>query len=254
MNKNPMNRIGLAGLVLCLVLLACSSAQAITPTALPTNTSLPPTATLAPTATLEPSPTPDVAATQAYDDFYTLVQGYHDKGYFSSLDGSQTELDDFSESWPQIGWYEWWPSDLTATNFVYSGHFKWSVASQTPEVSGCGIAFGIQDDGSNYTFFLDKSRIFAQQYLAGSNSTRGIGKTRGTGRVNIASPYEADFSMVLNQNHVYVYVDKAFVGEYTLSVDANMEGKFGYTLLSGTNKDFGTKCEITNARLWTFNN
>jgi hypothetical protein len=69
--------------------------------------------------------------------------------------------------------------------------------------------------------------------------------------VNITSPYEADFSLVLNDNHVYVYVDKAFVSEYTLSVDSNMQGWFGYTLLSGTNKDYGTKCEITNGRLWT---
>jgi len=35
-------------------------------------------------------------------------------------------------------------------------------------------------------------------------------------------------------------------------VDSNMDGKFGYTLLSGTNKDYGTKCEITNGRLWVF--
>ena len=253
MFRNPMNRIRLAGLTLGLVLLACGAIQPIPATALPTETPLPSTATPVPTATLEPSPTPDAAATQAYDDFYAQVKEYHDKGYFTSLDGSQTLLDDFSENWPQIGWYQWWPSDVVVTNFVYSGHFQWSVASQTPEVSGCGIAFGIQDDGSNYTFFLDKSRILAERYIASSNSSRAIGKTRGSGRVNISSPYEADFSLVLNANHVYVYVDKAFVGEYTLSVDSNMKGQFGYTLLSGTNKDYGTKCEITNGRLWTLN-
>lgn len=244
-------RIWLAGSALCLVLLACGSFQRLSPTAIP-NTQLPPTSTLVPTSTLEPSPTPNIAMTQASDDFYSEVKEYNNKGYFTSMEGSQTLLDDFSESWPQIGWYQWWPSDLVVTNFVYSGHLQWSVASQTPEVSGCGIAFAIQDDGSNYTFFLDKSRIFAQQYIAGTKSTKGIGKTRGTGRVNITSPYEADFSMVLNDNHVYVYVDKAFVGEYTLSVDSNKEGQFGYTLLSGTNKDYGTKCDITNGRLWTF--
>jgi hypothetical protein len=257
MIKNPLSRIRLAVLVLGLALLACSAVQTAPPTAVPTI-QLPPTAillpteTLVPTSTPRPSATPDEAATQAYEDFYAQVKEYNDKGYFSSLEGSQTLLDDFSESWPQIGWYQWWPTELVVTNFVYSGHFKWSVASQTPEVSGCGIAFAIQDDGSNYTFFLDKSRILGLQYIGGSNNTKAIGKTRGSGRVNITKPYEADFSMVLNDNHVYVYVDKAFIGEYTLSVDSNMDGKFGYTLLSGTNKDYGTKCEITNGRLWVF--
>jgi hypothetical protein len=31
-----------------------------------------------------------------------------------------------------------------------------------------------------------------------------------------------------------------------------MEGPMGFTLFSGTNKDYGTKCEITNSTLWTF--
>jgi hypothetical protein len=174
--RNPISRIPLTDLVLGLVLMACSAVQAVTPTAVPTETLLPPTTTPVPTATLKPSPTPDAAATQAYEDFYAQVQEYYDKGYISNLEGSQTLLDDFSESWPQIGWYQWWPRDLVVTNFVYSGHFRWSVASQTPEVSGCGIAFAIQDDGSNYTFFLDKSTILARRYIANLKTSREIGK------------------------------------------------------------------------------
>jgi hypothetical protein len=260
MIQKPFGRIWLAVLVLGLVSPACSAAQTASQTRVPTDTPLPPTVTQVPTptpvptSTPKPSPTPDIAATQGYEDFYAVVKGYNDKGYFTSMEGSQTLLEDFSESWPQIDWYQWWPTSLVVTNFVYSGHFQWSVASQTPEYSGCGIAFAIQKDGSNYTFFLDKSRVVAYHYVANLKIPQEIGKTKGSGRVSVSSPYEADFSMVLNSNHAYVYVDKAFVGEYTLSVDSDMRGKFGFTLLSGTNKDYGTKCDITNSRLWILNN
>jgi len=100
----PFSRIWLAGLVLGLVLLACSSIQSVPSTAVATGTQLLPTLTAVPTSTFEPSANPDVAMTQAYKDFYSEVKEYNDKGYFTSMEGSQTLLDDFSESWPQIGW------------------------------------------------------------------------------------------------------------------------------------------------------
>jgi hypothetical protein len=257
---NKKSWVSFLSIVLILVSIstACSTVKTFPPTSVrttaPTGTQLPPTATLFPTATFMPTATPNLAATQAYDDFYAQLTDYKDKGYFTSLDGSQVLLHDFSENWPQINWYQWWPSENEVTNFIYSGHFKWSVAIQTPEDSGCGVAFAIQDDGSNYTFFLDKSRIIALHYIASMNRSKEVGKTRGSGRVNISNPYEADFSLASNGNHVYVYVNKTFIGEYTLSVDSNMKGKFGYTLLSGTNKDYGTQCEITDGRLWVLNN
>ena len=78
-----------------------------------------------------------------------------------------------------------------------------------------------------------------------------VGKTSGTGRVDIESdPAEADFSLVVSGNIAYVYVNKEFIGEYTFSEDFQMDGKLAYSLLSGTNKDYGTKCDMTNVQLW----
>jgi hypothetical protein len=251
MIKKCHNPIILAVMVLIAVSLACSS---VNPAPKTTETVIPGTAiaTEVPTSTPLPTATPNVAATQAYDDLYEQVKVYNDKGYISTLDGSYTPLDDFSESWAQMNWYQWWTDDRTVSNFVYSGHFSWSTASPTPEISGCGIVFGIQPNKDHYAVFLDKSRILFLHAVSTSRYSNEVGKTRGTGRVNIGSPYDADFSLVVNGNHSYIYVDKAFVGEYTLSADSIMQGNIGYTLYSGTNKDYGTKCEITDSRLWTF--
>lgn len=41
-------------------------------------------------------------------------------------------------------------------------------------------------------------------------------------------------------------VDDEMIGKYTLAKSKDLDGVLGLTLLSGTNKDFGTRCEMTN--------
>lgn len=208
-----------------------------------------PSDTPRPTWTPKPTKTPDQAATQAYEDFYTDVQDFYDKGYISSMSGSYQELDNFKEEWAQLGWYQWWLfEDIVLKNFVLSGHFKWSSASDTPEVSGCGIIFAINGNSHHYGMFLDKSRI--QFTRADENYWYEVGKTRGTGRVDFGNPAEADVSLAVDDYKANVIVNGNFIGQYSLSKDRPLEGNLGYSLLSGTNKDYGTRCEMTNVRLW----
>ena len=47
-----------------------------------------------------------------------------------------------------------------------------------------------------------------------------------------------------------ILVDGKFVGRYLLNANRTLKGDIGLSLLSGTNKDFGTRCEMTNIRLW----
>jgi len=256
MKRKRFGHLWLAGILLILVSLACSSLQAPTPTAVPTNTSTAtsvPTATARPTNTPWPTATPNLAATQVYADFYSEVQDYFNKGYISSTDGSYYKLDDFSQEWAQINWYQWWNIHHTVANFVLDAHFKWSTASPTPETSGCGFIFALQDNKDNYAVFLDTSRILFLQsrILRGQRAGYEVGKTRGTGRVDIeGDPAEADFSLAVDGNIANINVNKEFIGEYTLSQDSIMNGQLAYTLLSGTNKGYGTRCDMTDVKLW----
>ncbi len=240
-------------LVLVIASLACDalSGPAATSAPAPTEIVAPPTNPPEPTATLEPIATPDVAATQEYEDFYSQVKEYNDKGQVASLNGSYVTIEDFSESWPQIGWYQYWTVEKDISDFVFSSHFTWSTASSTPDVSGCGVVFSLQPNGDHYAVFLDKARVLVlHKDSSRGNKSYEVGKTRGSGRVNYSNPANADFSLAVKGNHAYVYVDKNFIGEYTLSADSIMQGEFDLTLLSGTNKDFGTKCEMTHSKLW----
>ena len=226
-----------------------TSTSTLQPTA--TNTTVP-TKTAIPTSTPRPTTTPNLAATQHMSDLQAEAQSYFDQGYLASADGRFMEHDDFKEEWAQLGWYSWWDLNQNAKDFFISAHFKWSSAYRSADLSGCGFAFAIQKDSDHYAVFLDRSKVY---FVETAEYYQPFRPTRGTGRVDFGNPFdqpvEADFTLIVNGTSAFVLVDQELVGEYTLAQSKNLRGGLGVTLLSGTNKDFGTRCEMTNIRVWT---
>lgn len=254
MNQKRFNH-ALAAFVLALAVLACGvGAPVPTATPVPTNTAVPPTNTVVPTATTvptntpEPTATPNVAATQQAEKLQSLLTAIKEKGYIETTDGSTIAMDNFKDEWAQINYYDWWEkSDKEYGDFVFSTHIKWSSATSTPDISGCGIGFGLQENGDHYAVILDRSRVL---FLMGRGShSYVVGVTRGSGRMNFGNPAEADVVVVVRGQKAYVSVDGTFI-EYTLSTDQTSYGTFAFTILSGTNKDYGTRCEMTDNILW----
>lgn len=254
--------------VLTLSLSACSAlAPEPTATSAPTNTNTPePTATITPTPTNTPRPsptprptrTPNLAATQRIEGYDSETQSYFDQGYLDTADGKFIEFEDFSYDWAQLNWYNWLPLGETVKDFYVSAHFKWSSAYRNANPSGCGFLFAIQDNGNHYAIFLDRSQVlFLNADLSLGYSTP-VGLTRGTGYVKFDNPadtpQEADFTVIVKGAYSYVLVNGEVVGEYTLSQSKNLTGDVGLSLLSGTNRDYGTRCEMTDIRIWTPNN
>jgi len=253
-------------LILAFVLSACG-AIAQPPTATPASTNTPqPTATITqtPTNTPRPSPTPrptktpNLAATERMDEFNSQTQSYFEKSYLATADGEIKEIDDFAFDWAQLNWYNWLPLGEEASDFYLSAHVKWSSAYRNADTSGCGFIFAIQDNGDHYAVFLDQSKIFFLNADQSSGYSRPVGLTRGTGRVDFDnpadSPQEADFAVIVNGTYTYVLVNGEVVGEYTLAKSKVLRGDIGLSLLSGTNKDYGTRCEMTDIHAWIPNN
>jgi hypothetical protein len=68
---------------------------------------------------------------------------------------------------------------------------------------------------------------------------------------NLSTPDgEAEIMMVVYDKRVTFYID----GEKKLSEHAGLlkPGELAMTLVSGTNKDYGTRCTMTDIDLWTF--
>lgn len=242
--------------ILTLVSLACATVTSQPP---PTGTPEPTfTVTATPTNTPRPSPTPrptwtpNLAATQHVEELSAEVQRYFGLGYLASTNGQFIEYEDFTAEWAQLTSYRSWTFDEQARDFYMSAHFKWSSAYRSADISGCGFTFARQDNNDHYAVFLDRSKILFVEAI--SPYYRPIGLTRGTGRVKFDNPFdhpvEADFTLIVRDAYAYVLVNNELVGEYTLAQSKNLRGKVGLALLSGTNKDYGTRCEWTNLRLW----
>ena len=256
--KDRTLNILLVVLILVFSLPACSG-MAVQPTAIP-DTKTPastatktvkPTSTRRPSATPRPTRTPDLTATQRYDSFKEEAQKYFDLGYLSTTDGKFKEYDDFRKDWAQLGWYRRWELKETPNDFYMKAHFKWSSAYRNADISGCGFAFAIQENGDHYAVFLDRSRVY---FVETAYYYNPIGPTSGTGRVKFENPFdkpaEADFTILVKDHSAYVLVDDELVGQYTLSQSMVLKGKLGFTLLSGTNKNYGTRCEMTNIHVF----
>ncbi len=225
---------------------APSSTLAPTATILPTATK-----TLVPTSTPRPSATPNLAATQKYDGFNQEIQSYYDLGYAARTDDNVEEFDDFAVEWAQLGWYQWYPLGREVSDFSLTAHFKWLSASKSADESGCGFAFAIQPDNGHYAVFLDRNKIiFLDADSSYGSYARSVGKTSGSGRVKFDNPAEADFTLIVNGIIASVLVNNELIGKYTLSKSRVLQGDVGLTVLSGTNKDYGTRCEMTNIHLF----
>jgi hypothetical protein len=244
-------------LVLAISIQACSTPAPATPTPTappPTGTALPsltPTMTAKPTSTPRPTNTPDVRITEVYEHLYSKVQMFKDESLIPATNGEYRILDAFNKSFAQIGWMSYEYSDFEVEYFVFNADVTWRTAVDNADTSGCGIVFAIEEKGKNneyYGVILDKSRIYFTS--ARSGHYRELGKTRGTGRLDFGNPAEAELTILVYENLAYVYVDDNFVGEYGLSKDKAVRGKFGYGIISGTNKSYGTTCSIKNARMW----
>ena len=133
-----------------------------------------------------------------------------------------------------------------------SAHVKWSSAYRSADISGCGFVFAAQENGDHYAVFLDRTQVLMLYADPVAGFSRRVNVTSGTGRVKFDNPFdkpaEADFTLIVNDIYAYVLVDGEMIGKYTLSRSKDLDGNLGLTLLSGTNKDFGTRCEMTDIR------
>jgi hypothetical protein len=254
--KNRKARSVVYGLLIFVFALSACQQAVAEPTAVPNTETPAPTATntATPTNTPRPSPTPrptktpNLAATEKYEALNAEAQKYFDLGYLSSVDGKFVEIDDFEVEWAQLNWFRWWTKVQKVNDFYIQAHFKWSSAYRNADTSGCGFIFALTPDKLYYAVFLDRSRV---HFLTKTGSgVRRQGVTRGSNVVKFDNPAEADFTLIVNGLTAYVLVNDEFTGEYTLSQSKAITGDVALTVLSGTNKDYGTRCEMTDIHVF----
>ncbi|MFM1931321.1 MAG: hypothetical protein RL226_624 [Bacteroidota bacterium] len=250
-------------LILTFTMSACDF-SAIGSTLTPTVTHTPmstwtatviPSETPTPSSTPKPTRTPNFAATQKIEDFHAEAQRYFDLGYLSTTDGVFKRQPTYEYDWAQINWYRRNPIyNVEVSDFFITAHITWSSAYRNANTSGCGFSFAEQENGDHYAVFLDRSKVL---FVKTDYYYHPIGPVRGSGLVKFDNPFdapvEADLTLIVNGTQAFVLVDGEFVAEYALSQSGTLKGTLAYSILSGTNKDFGTRCNWSDIHIFVPN-
>jgi hypothetical protein len=231
-----------------------------TPTTAPTDTPQPTVEVATPTEAVQvseatptqaqpqASPTPaGVRETEEAASMAGVIQRLSGEGVLGSTAGEYYRLNDFDESWAQIGWYQWWTTGYSAENFVITANTTWESASETanwPE-AGCGFVFSHVDSDNYYLAYLGLDGIV--RFAQNARGNLKLVTSKRFGRVSIPNG-EAQLMLVANAKHIYFYVNNQQV--VSANAGSLQEGDIALTLLSGTNRDFGTRCQMTNIDLW----
>jgi hypothetical protein len=188
-----------------------------------------------------------VSATALAGGLYEQVQALAEEGYLDSTTGKYYQVDDFSQSWAQLKWYQWWLTDYSPADFVIRAHTEWESASETADwwSSGCGFVFRVQEDEDHYGVFLGLDGWVNLWRMSHGDFVR-LG-TSYYGSVDLPSG-EADVMLVAVGDVMTYFVNGRDVHSRPDSVLSS--GALGLTLVSGTNKDFGTRCKMTDIELW----
>jgi hypothetical protein len=189
----------------------------------------------------------DVQATSAANDMQAFVEKVAADGMLQNTNGTYTRIEDFSENWAQIGWYQWWETTLSPTDFVIRAHTEWESASKTANWfdSGCGFVFREADENNHYMIFLAlDGNVYFKGYIDGIYRELGKGYAGNIDHLKGG----ADVALVVEGSHIVYYVNGDKILERTNGELTS--GNLALTLVSGTNKDFGTRCDMTNIEVW----
>ena len=243
-------------LVLSLVSGTASACQMSTPTATPTmipTVTASPTSTPRPTATLTLTPTnkffptdiPNATKTEAYNSMLTVVNNFYKQGYIPSTQGRYFPLNNYYSTWAQIGWYSWTNTAFSPKDFVLTAHMAWESASDTPNESGCGITFRIQPTKEHYVVFVLSTGYI--QFAIKTDKFRDDGRQYYGEQANKGA---VDFSMTVVGDKIDVFINNKHITTYTGFQGKMLDGRLAYTVLSGTNASYGTRCATTQGNLW----
>jgi hypothetical protein len=186
-------------------------------------------------------------ATSQTQGMIAEVQRLYEAGKIDTLEGEYHRLDDFDESWAQLNYYHWLQTGYNAENFVMQGDAFVSSASDNANWfdSACGVAFSLVDkDNHDVVWIAMDGRAYLMSIHKANRRLLEIDKWGPATKTD----FDVHFVLTINEKRLTLAVGD----QETLAVYDSLStpGLVAYTLLSGTNKGYGTRCKLTNGDLW----
>lgn len=186
------------------------------------------------------------AATDEASSMYAKVRQLAAGGHIDHARGTYHRLPGFNESWAQIYWYQWWYTQFSPADFVIRADAVMdSAASYADSSSGCAVVFREEGSENHYLFFVNMygwagvDRVYKGRMSRIGGGSYGPGSVR-TDELHFLLAVDGDkFTAFVNNEKTFTQHDSTLTS-----------GNLAISLLSGTNRGFGTKCQMTNIELW----
>lgn len=182
---------------------------------------------------------------------FKRIEELYSNGILTSTQGAYYQLPDFTANWAMKGNYDILLTEHTISDFVVLSNSEWESAGDVIKYSnaGCGFVFRLNARGDHYLIFPGSDGV-AYLYLVKNHQLEllDFGRFRdtisvsGSARLLVAAQGER-ITLFVNDTQIIQTKD------HSLSA-----GFLGYSIASGTNKDFGTSCRMTENILWKIDN
>ena len=177
-----------------------------------------------------------------------IVQSLHDGGFISTTEGSDLSVFPYHESIAKINYFTWQNISHSPTDFVFRSNIEWQSASDVSNWfdAGCGIVFRhARNSGNFYIVFLrldGNVELFTRNNLVWNRLSRVFYD-------NLDIPNGgAELIVTAEGEHIQVFINSKLVIDV---MNAQFpDGRLGFTISSGTNKGFGTRCNFDDVTLW----
>ena len=190
-------------------------------------------------------------STAQAEEMSGVIQQLYDDGIIRQVNGAYLRLEDFDQSVAKINYLFTYPTNFEAENFVISSNIEWNSASDKANwpTSGCGFYYSNSNPDE---FTLGETSLRLDGFAVVDRWTKGDAKVLDANKSsNITVPDgQANLMVVVYEQRVAVYVNGTKV---VTAYDGLIEpGLLGFTVISGTNAGFGTRCKFSEIDLWIF--
>ncbi|MCX8061493.1 MAG: hypothetical protein N3D16_02810, partial [Anaerolineales bacterium] len=190
--------------------------------------------------------------TQSAKPMAELVENFYQDGYLASKEGTFIKMDDFNEQWAKLDWYQYWyQGDEEYANFVLSFSAKMQSASDKANWhhAGCGLVFRHVDNDNHMFLIIAQNGIMSLR----KRIKDVVYLVRDSKKYGSQIPVENVFvNLIVDGMNVYVFADGVPILEAREPILGSTlrKGRLAFSVMSGTNKGYGTRCSMTDIWLW----
>ena len=189
-----------------------------------------------------------VRLTSQAGGMFDRIMALFSQGLISRTNGKYTAMDDYTRSMAMLNYFTWNRTKYSPADFVVSADVKWESASDVANwhESGCGFVFRSDSSMGNYYVVF----LMLNGWVEMWGDVNGKGRSLGSsyyGKLDVPSG-KASMVLIADGATMRVLVNDKLV--HTGRDGSLQSGTLSYTLISGTNKDYGIRCTMTNVELW----